>query len=111
MDKNEKLVMLKSMTDESDENILSTYLYLAAGIVLKRRYPFRDDVTEVPEKYVDNQLKIAAYLINKRGAEGQISHNENGISRSYESADVPESMLKGILPLCSAICKKEEEQV
>lgn len=110
MDKTEKLIMLKTMTDETDENILSVYLFLAGQAVIRRRYPFRDDVTEVPEKYVDNQLNIACYLLNKRGAEGQLSHNENGISRSYESADIPESMFKGIVPLCSSILGKEDEQ-
>ena len=110
MDNNEKLTMLSAMTDENDSSVLTTYLYLAGQAVIKRRYPFRDDVTEVPEKYVDAQLKIAAYLINKRGAEGQLSHNENGISRTYESADIPESMLRGIVPLCSPICKIEGEQ-
>lgn len=111
MDKDKKLIMLMAMTDEKDLDVLSAYLYLAAGAVIKRRYPFCNDVTEVPEKYVDAQLKIAAYLINKRGAEGQLSHNENGISRTYESADIPESMIKGIVPLCSPICKTEGEQV
>ncbi len=110
MDENKKLTLLKAMTDERDADTLSAYLYLAAGAVLKRRYPFRDDVKEVPERYVDNQLKIAAYLLNKRGAEGQLSHNENGIDRTYESADIPESMLKDIVPLCSPICKTEDEQ-
>lgn len=110
MDKNKQLEMLKAMTDESDSSVLSAYLYLSGQAVIKRRYPFRDDVTEVPERYLDNQLKIAAYLINKRGAEGQLSHDENGISRSYESGDIPESMLKGIVPLCSPICKTEDEQ-
>lgn len=110
MDENRKLTLLKGMTDEKDVETLSAYLYLAAGIVLKRRYPFRDDVKEVPERYADIQLKIAAYLLNKRGAEGQLSHSENGIDRTYESADVPESMLKGIVPLCSPICKTGDEQ-
>lgn len=115
MDENRKLTLLKGMTDEKDVDTLSAYLYLAAGAILKRRYPFSDythDISknEVPEKYVDIQLKIAAYLLNKRGAEGQLSHSENGIDRTYESADIPESMLKGIVPLCSPICKAEGEQ-
>ena len=35
------------------------------------------------------QIEIAVYLYNKQGAEGQTAHSENGISRTYESADVP----------------------
>jgi hypothetical protein len=44
------------------------------------------------------QCEIAAYLLNKRGAEGQTSHTENGITRNYGGADVPESMLSSIIP-------------
>ena len=42
-------------------------------------------------------------MLNKRGAEGQTSHSENGISRSYENADIPESMLKSIIPFCGVL--------
>ena len=54
--------------------------------------------SEVPEKYGALQCEIAAYMLNKRGAEGQTSHSENGITRSYENADVPSSMLKVVTP-------------
>ena len=49
------------------------------------------------------QVEIAVYLYNKRGAEGQIVHNENGINRTYESADVPESLMRGITPYVGVI--------
>ena len=49
------------------------------------------------------QIEIAVYLYNKQGAEGQTAHSENGISRTYESADVPESMLRGIAPFVGGI--------
>ena len=37
-------------------------------------------------------------MLNKRGAEGQLQHTENGIQRQYENADVPASMLKPVTP-------------
>ena len=49
-------------------------------------------------KEMTDETKDAVYLLNKRGAEGETAHSENGISRSYESADIPESMLSGIIP-------------
>lgn len=52
----------------------------------------------VPTKHDYKQCQIAAYLVNKQGAEGQIGHSENGISRTYECADIPESMLRDIVP-------------
>jgi hypothetical protein len=93
----EKLTALRAMVDDKDE-VLSTYLHLAGSKIIAKAYPYRDDVTEVPAKYDYLQIEIAAYMLNKRGAEGQTSHTENGISRAYENADIPASMLKAITP-------------
>lgn len=99
MTKEEKLVALRAMVGGSDtDEVLSTYLSIAGSKIIDRAFPFKSDVTEVPVKYEYIQLEIAAYLLNKRGAEGQTSHSENGISRSYENADVPSSMLRAITP-------------
>ena len=100
----EKLQLLKAMVGESDtEEVLLTYLNIAGRKIINRAYPFGTDETEVPTRYDFLQCEIAAYLLNKRGAEGQTSHSENGISRSYESADVPASMLADILPMVGGI--------
>ena len=100
MTQTEKLMLLKAMVGESDtEEVLLAYLNIAGSKILNRAYPFGTDETEVPTRYDFLQCEIASYLLNKRGAEGQTSHNENGISRTYESADVPESMLDAITPM------------
>ena len=99
MNDNEKLVLLQAMLGEPEnEDVLFAYLTLAGKKILRKAYPFSSDITEVPAQYDTLQCEIAAYLLNKRGAEGQLSHNENGISRSYESADVPSSLLRQIIP-------------
>ena len=92
----ERLKELYSVKESNE--VLNAYLDLAAQKVINRAFPFRTDVTEVPERYTSNQLEIAVYLLNKRGAEGQVSHNENGVNRTYENASVPRSMLKDIIP-------------
>lgn len=102
----EKLTMLKAMTGEKDERVLSTYLSIAGNKVLKRAYPFDSTVTVVPDRYAYNQVEIAAYLVNKRGAEGETAHSENGISRSYEDGDVPPTLLREIVPCASLIGKE-----
>ena len=102
----EKLSMLKTMTGEKDEDVLSTYLSIAGNKVLKRAYPFDNTVTVVPDRYAYNQVEIAAYLVNKRGAEGETAHSENGISRSYEDGDVPPTLLREIVP-CASLIRKE----
>ncbi len=100
----EKLTALKIMVGGSDTNeVLSTYLSIAGSKIIAKAYPYRGDVTEVPMQYHYLQVEIAAYLLNKRGAEGQTAHSENGISRTYESADVPDTMLKLVTPYCGVI--------
>lgn len=94
---------LSALTGETNSEILSTFLKIAADKVLRRAYPFDDSVTEVPKKYESVQLQIAAYLLNKRGAEGELTHAENGISRSYENGDVPASLLRDIVPCAAPI--------
>lgn len=81
-----------------DETKVAAYLTLAKQKILNRLYPFRDDVDVVPPKYHALQCEIAAYLYNKQGAEGQLTHSENGVSRSYENGDVPESLMRQITP-------------
>ena len=104
MTEQEKLTYLRAMVGDTDtDEVLSTYLVVAGKKIIARAYPYDDTVTEVPEKYDTLQCEIAAYLLNKRGAEGQTQHSENGITRSYENADVPTSMLKVVTPHCGVI--------
>ena len=100
----EKLTTLKAMVGDSDtEEVLSTYLKIAGRKIITKAFPYDETIEEVPKRYATLQCEIAAYLLNKRGAEGQKLHAENGISRVYENADVPSSMLKTITPYCGVI--------
>ena len=109
MSDTEKLIFLRAMVgDESDntewgDDVLLTYLTIAGRKIINRAYPYDDTVTEVPRRYEILQCEIAAYLLNKRGAEGETSHSENGISRSYESADVPESLMREVVTHCGVL--------
>ena len=102
MKQSEMLEILETMVDDT-EDVLSAYLKLAGAKILTKAFPYNPEKTEVPPQYHSLQIEIAAYLLNKRGAEGQTSHSENGISRSYESADVPASMLNAVTPYCGVI--------
>lgn len=98
----DKLQNLKRMLGDdaslaTDEQ-LTAYLSLAGEVILRKAYPFDSTITDIPDIYGNLLCDIAVYLFNKRGAEGEISHNENGINRTYESADVPDSMLKRVIP-------------
>jgi len=102
-----KLSMLRSMLgdDEMDDGILEVYLEIAGQAILNRMYPYKTnyDGLTVPDRYVAIQLKVSCYLINKIGAEGEIQHIENGIHRNYGASDIPDGMLKDVVPFCQAI--------
>lgn len=104
MTDDEKLSMVKAMSEgvDTDETLL-TYLKIAEKKILNRLYPFGDDKKTIPEKYEIMQCEIAVYLLNKRGAEGQTIHAENGISRSYESGDIAETLLTQITPIVGVV--------
>lgn len=106
MTDSEKLVRLGVLIspDTADNDLLEALLAQAEWIVLNRRYPFGyPEGTPVPTIYEHIQLQIAVELYSKRGAEGQIVHNENGTYRGYESADVSPSLLKRIIPLAGSV--------
>ena len=102
MDKLQTLKLLTGATD-SEDGLLLALLSLAEGKILERLYPYDHSKETLPTRYVGKQIEIAVYLYNKQGAEGQTAHSENGISRTYESADVPESVLRGIAPFVGGI--------
>lgn len=103
----QKVRMLQMMMDgdDTDEGILEVYLELARQKILNRMYPYKTDYTglDVPDKYVSVQLNCANYWLAKRGAEGQIQHIENGIHRNYGDSDIPEAMLRDVVPFSQAI--------
>ena len=104
-----KIDMLRSMMggDEEDSGVLEVFLEIAKQKILNRMYQFETDMEyenlEVPDKYAMTQLNIAIYMLNKRGAEGEIQHIENGIHRNYGSSDVPDALLKDVVPFCKAV--------
>ena len=100
MTNEEMLHRLQERTGVSDTTILTSYLEDAAAVVLNRAYPFRNGETNipVPTKYHNKQLEIAVFMVNKRGAEGETIHIENGTDRHYDGADIPWVMLRDIIP-------------
>ncbi len=95
----EKLQLRLRLSAGQDEDLLAELLSSAEAAIMARRFPFGyDDDTEMPEQYSDLQLRIAMDLYNKIGAEGQLSHSENGVQRTYESSWISESLLAEVVP-------------
>ena len=105
MTQDEKITQLKKLLspDTPTDEELVALLLITKGAILNRRYPFGTDLTEVPARYEYIQLQMCVALYNKKGAEGQTAHSENGISRTYEAGDIPQSLLKQILPIAGSV--------
>lgn len=98
------MTLLEIDSNDTDSiSQLEIYLHIAERKVLNRLYPFGSDNEFVPKKYEHKVLEIAQYLYLRRGSEGETAHSENGVSRSYEDADIPKSMLAEITPMVGVV--------
>lgn len=99
----EKLKVLISPDTASDE-LLLYLLEQSEGIILNRRYPFgTPEGASLSPLYEQIQIRIVLELFSKMGAEGQTMHTENGVSRTWEAADVSPSLLRQIIPVCGSV--------
>lgn len=94
---------LKLRLPEASDTDIAELLDSTASIINGRRYPFGEMPTEIETRYLDLQLRMAVELFNKRGAEGQTAHSENGVSRSYSAAWVSPELLDEIVPKAEVI--------
>lgn len=94
------LQRLKIRTGESDDDLLNELLEEAAEVILSLRYPLPPRPSEVPEEYAGLQVRMAIELYDKIGATGETAHNENGISRTYDSAWISKELRQEVVPLC-----------
>lgn len=101
----EKRAALSTMLapDTDTDEVLDGVLADAEALVLNRMYPFGyPDGTVVPSRYERIQIQLAVELYSKRGAEGQISHSENGIVRSWPEKS---ALLNRVLPHVGSVTR------
>ena len=67
--------------------MIQLYLSLASDWIVRKVWPLGGEPFELPAMYDLIQVQKAVRLISRIGGEGEISHTENGISRSYDSVD------------------------
>lgn len=103
----ELVVELKPLLDyyevdypKDNDFILELEIKSAIGIINRcRRFEPTDDVL-YDVKYEDKILPLTIAGFMKNGAEGEVSHTENGIMRQYgDSGKYPKHMLTDIVPL------------
>lgn len=75
----ERFKLLAGITDDSQDGLITALLSDAEDSVCD--YIGRD---EVPARLVSVQVQLAVIAYNKRGAEGESSRSEGGISQSFD---------------------------
>ena len=87
--------------DVAEEDVLESELLAAESMILNKMYPFGyDEGIGIPARYERLQIKLAVELYSKRGAEGQTSHGENGVTRSWSTES---RILAQIVPHCGSV--------
>ena len=99
MSDEEKIALIQSLIDDVSvsSSEITTYLTVAAQRILDRLYPFGGAPSTWPTEYDILQCELVVRMIARRGGEGEISHSENGISRTYASVD-DEELLSRLTP-------------
>lgn len=97
-------MLQRRVGDLVDEDSLLDYVLIAQHIILERRYGMVENYPEVfPDRYLLTCFQIALYLINRDGSEGQLSHSEGGIMRTYKNANIPEDLLADVVPFAGTL--------
>ena len=98
----EKITMVKTLVEsdaEATDEVVSVYLSLACSAMLERLYPFDSakEPEDIPSRYDKIQCDLAARYFLRRGGQGEINHEENGVNRQYASVD-DEDILRKLTP-------------
>lgn len=92
-------VRIPEATDAELEDILES----AKDVILSRAFvsaemASEEDKTNALATHNEKLLNAAVVIYNMRGIEGQISHSENGVARSYADCAGMKPILEGIIP-------------
>jgi hypothetical protein len=98
----EKITMVKALVEsdaEATDEVVAVYLNLACSAMIERLFPYDTEkgAEDLPERYDTIQCELAARYFLRRGGQGELSHEENGINRSYASVD-DDDILKRLTP-------------
>lgn len=97
-------VLLNENNSSSDINDrVETFLNIAGREIISWRFPDSAGVTEVPSEYEMTQIYAVIAGYTQGGAEGQLSHTENGIGRTFKHADMIDYIRTHVIPYVKVI--------
>ena len=99
---------LKVRIPEATEAELEDVLESAKDVILSRCFVSVDNATDedknaMLERHNEKVLRAAVVIYNMRGVEGQVSHSENGVSRSFAENEGLKPILEQIIPRCNVV--------
>ena len=103
----QKLDIIKTLLDDGtgylpSDTTLNTYITLAANEILAWKYHLvggiPEDVTEVPSLDEGAQIYAVVAGYTHAGSEGEVSHHENGITRTFAYTDMISYIRNHVLP-------------
>ena len=99
---------LKVRIPEATEAELEDVLLSAEDVILSRCFVSVSRTSEEDKavaliEHNEKVINAAVVIYNMRGVEGQISHSENGVSRSYADCAGMKPILEGIIPRCDVV--------
>ena len=88
----EKITMVQTLVESDSDatnEVVAVYLNLACNAMLERLYPYDStkEAEDIPSRYDTIQCELAARYFLRRGGQGEINHEENGVNRQYGSVD------------------------
>lgn len=99
---------LKVRIPEAKEAELEDVLLTAEDVILSRCFvsvsrTSEEDKLAALAVHKEKVINAAIVIYNMRGVEGQTSHSENGVARSYADCAGMKPILESIIPRCDVV--------
>ena len=112
MTEQEKITFVQAFFDNAPSvSDCTVALLVSKQRVMQQRYALVgfDDATPFPTQFEIEQCELAVRYIARKGGYGQVTHSENGISRTWASEDDLD-ILKRIPPIAKVVSRSGGEE-
>ena len=112
MTDSEKIAFVQAFFDTAPSVADCTVaLLVSKNRVMQQRYGLAgfSDTTPFPTQFEIEQCELAVRYISRKGGYGQVTHSENGISRTWASEDDLD-ILKRIPPIAKIVARSAEDE-